>query len=204
MDYKKTLMKRWFETNKQLSLQKEMEKITNQLKEQITKKKKKKQLKVVGVYEEPKEIEPCSIMKVFSDINIREQIMEHKQKLLDDEWEKFKHIDWSKIMTIDQLRDIITEFARSQGHICDLKTSQYRFARYNLKLDWTGLLNVIHDLDNNCNWESAYFWNHHLNDMDYYYERQAFQRYLNGEPLIDTSYERQYPPKKKNKKLKVV
>ena len=140
-----------------------------------------KKLKVVGVYEEPKEIKPCPIDLVFSNSDIRQQIMEHKQKLIDDDWDKFKSIDWREIMTIDEFRDIITEYARGLGSI-DERT------RYNLKLNWTGLENVIYNFDHNCDLDF-------YGDNDYY-TRRAFQRKLNGEPLIDTTYQRQYPPKK--------
>ena len=179
MDYKKTLLKRWVESEKQLSLQIEMEKITNELKKQITKKKKK--LKVVKKVEE----QSCSIETVFGNRDIRNIIMEEKQKLLDAEWEKFKDIDWKEIMTIDQFRDIITEW-------CWDRDWMDRNTRLNLKLDWKQLCEFIHS-------KSSLFWEYHCNDMDYYYEREAFQRKLNGEPLIDTTYQRQYPPKQQKK-----
>ncbi len=185
MDYKKTLLKRWVESEKQLSLQIEMEKITNELKKQITKKKKlkvvkKKKLKVVKKVEE----QDCSIEKVFGNRDIRNIIMKEKQKLIDAEWEKFKDIDWKEIMTIDQFRDIITEWAWDRDWM-DRKN------RLNLKLDWEQLCNYIDGL--------PLFWDYFCNDMDYCYEREAFQRKLNGEPLIDTTYQRQHPAKPQKK-----
>ena len=182
--FKKVLLERWEETNKQLSLQKEMEKITNTL----LKKKKKKNLIIKKVVE-PKVVEPSPMELVFGNSDIREQIMEHKQKLLDDEWEKFKHIDWREIMTIDEFRDIITEFAWDYEYMD-------RKERFNLKLDWNGLCGIIGDMNS----KGHIFWEYYLDYMDYYYEKEAFQRKLNGEPLIDTTYERQHPAKQQQKK----
>ena len=179
MDYKKTLLKRWVESEKQLSLQIEMEKITNELKKKITKKKKK--LKVVKKVEE----QSCSIEKVFCNRDIRNIIMKEKQKLLDAEWEDFKHIDWSKIMTITQFRDIITQFAIEFDY---MKPNQYLTTKSN----WESLGRFIGSMRNT----GIDFWEYHIDCMDYYYEREAFQRKLNGEPLIDYEYRRQYPPLK--------
>ena len=167
MDYKKTLLKRWFES----------EEIKNKTK------KTKKKFKIVKKIEE---VEETSIEKVFCNSDIRNIIMKEKQKLLDAEFEKFKDIGWKEIMTIDQFRDIIIEYFRDTGYM-DKKT------RLNLKLDWHGLCEFINET-------SSSFWDYFMYDMDYYYEREAFKRKLNGEPLIDTTYERQYPPKQKQKK----
>tara|TARA_R100001509_G_scaffold163820_2_gene139352 strand:- start:507 stop:1325 length:819 start_codon:yes stop_codon:yes gene_type:complete len=179
MAYKKTLLKRWLESEKQLSLQIEMGKITNEIKNKT--KKIKKKFKIVKKIEE----QSCSIEKVFRNSDIRNIIMKEKQKLLDEEFEKFKDIDWKEIMTIDQFRDIIIEWFRDNDYM-DKKT------RLNLKLDWQGLCEYINET---C----SLFWDYYCNDMDYYYEREAFQRKLNGEPLIDTTYQRQYPPKPQKK-----
>ena len=46
-NYKKILLKRWEESNKQLVLQKELERITNELNIDTIKKKKKKKLKII-------------------------------------------------------------------------------------------------------------------------------------------------------------
>jgi hypothetical protein len=180
MDYKKVLLKRWEESEKQLSLQKELERVTNELKQKTTKKK-KKNLKIVKKIEETSSIE-----KVFGNSDIRNIIMKEKQKLLNEEWEKFKDIEWDKIMTIDQFRDIITEYAWDYDWMD-------RKHRINLNLNWNQLCEYVNDM-------TSLFWEHHTNDLDYYYEREAFQRKLNGEPLIDTTYERKHPVKQKKTK----
>lgn len=175
------------------NLRKEMKVITNILtpvvEEPIKKKKKKKNLIIIKKVEEPKVEQPSPMELVFGNSDIREQIMGHKQKLLDDDWEKFKHIDWSEIMTIDKFRDIITEFAWD----CEYMD---RKERLNLKMDWSGLYSFINDM--RCGGFDFFY--HYMIDMDYYWEKEAYQRKLNGEPLIDTTYERQHPPKQQQKK----
>ena len=82
-DYKKILLNRWEESNKQILLQKELERITNELNREPIKNK-----------------EPDSFTQVFSNQDIREIIMKKKKSLIDyDKFYALEYADWSPINT---------------------------------------------------------------------------------------------------------